>query len=364
MQLDDGRDQTETKTQSGRMAALVRSIEASRDDLALARADARSTVAHAHDAFASEVHQLELYAAALWRELHGVIDQIGDRLEQEVAVAAHHCFDVGSNFEGNVLVLGNRLVEVAHLAHDIRQGDLAEPFQAPALLDLGYSQQCRDDRQRLVESADGLINGGPQLLQRLRIGASPLQSDPHARERRAQLMRDVIAHAGNSMDQHFDLVEHAVDDDGKPVEWIVEALSRQAFAQFAGDNAPNSSVDLLHTILRPQAQEHSRDEAETQGWDKPHHQSALHDRRDLGELVDVATEHQDLAGSQPAGYRANCLRLMAPVINADNQHGLWGAVDHKLIRQALQVADDASAIDAKESRKPDAARILAQALVD
>src|SRR5262249_48320235 len=134
--------------------------------------------------------------------------------------------------------------------------------------------------------------------------------------------------------------------------------------QFSGNNAPNSSVDCLHPVLRPQAQEHPRDEAEAQGWDEPHHQRTLDDRSDLGELIDVAAEHQDLASRQPPCHRADCLRLMAPVINADNRYSLWGAVHHKLIRQALQISNDPSTINAKESRKPDAAWILTQALVD
>src|SRR5262245_61305330 len=206
------------------MATLVGAIEASRDDVALARAKAGAAVADAHNGFAGKAHQGELYSAALGRELDGVVDQIGDRLEQEVPVAAHRGFDYRCDLEGNALVLGDRLVEVAHLAHDIRQGDVAESFQAPALLDLRNSQQRRDDRQRLVKPADGLINNIPQLLQRLRIPASPLQPDPHARERRAQLMRDIVADTRDSLNQRFDLVEHAVDDDGELIEWIIEAL--------------------------------------------------------------------------------------------------------------------------------------------
>src|SRR5262245_10945890 len=346
------------------MATLVGAIEASRDDVALARAKAGAAVADAHNGFAGKAHQGELYSAALGRELDGVVDQIGDRLEQEVPVAAHRGFDCRCDLERNALVLGDRLVKIAHLTHDIRQGDVAKPLQAPALLDLRNSQQRRDDRQRLVESADGLINNGPQLLQRLCISASALEPDPHARERCAQLVRDVVTDAGDSLNQRLDLVEHPVDDDGELIEWIIETLGRQALAQFARNDAPHSSVDLPHPVLGPQAQEHSGHETETQGRNEPHDQSSLHDRRELGELVDVPPKHQDFAAAQPAGDRTDGLLLAAPGIDADNRNVLRVTVDSKTIRQTLQVASDATAISTKEPGKPDATRILAQALVD
>src|SRR6202035_3647285 len=52
VQLDDGRDQAQPKSDALGLPALLRTIKAPEHDVALVRADARPRVADAHDAFA------------------------------------------------------------------------------------------------------------------------------------------------------------------------------------------------------------------------------------------------------------------------------------------------------------------------
>src|SRR6266446_10890373 len=86
---------------------------------------------------------------------------------------------------------------------------------APAVFDLGKTKQCRDDRQRLVDTREGLVRYRLKLLQSCRVGAAALKRDPGARQGRSQVVGDVIADAGERVDQRFHLIEHAIDDSGK-----------------------------------------------------------------------------------------------------------------------------------------------------
>src|SRR5258708_3092807 len=110
---------------------------------------------------------------------------------------------MGGDLEGDVFVLGNRLIEIANFAHEVRQRDLAESRQPAALLDLRTTRERRDYAERLVETADRAIHHGAQIRQSLRILAAAFQADAHARERRTQVMRDVVADPSYAYDQRL-----------------------------------------------------------------------------------------------------------------------------------------------------------------
>ena len=116
------------------------------------------------------------------------------------------------------------------------------------MLDLGNAQQRGDDGQRLVETGDRLIGDRPQFLQRCGVLAPALEAHPHAGERRAQVMGDVVADAGNFLDESFDLAQHPVDAGGELIERVIAAAGRQALAQIACHDTLDSSVDLREPI--------------------------------------------------------------------------------------------------------------------
>ena len=75
-----------------------------------------------------------------------------------------------------------------------------------------------------------------------------LETYPHAGERGAQVMRDVIADTGNLMNQSFNFAQHAVDADGELVERIIAPADWQAFAQVPRYNTLDFPVDLREPI--------------------------------------------------------------------------------------------------------------------
>src|SRR5437660_2098220 len=148
------------------------------------------------------------------------------------------------DMQREALVLGDRLVEVAYFADQRSELDLAEPFEPATMFYFGNAQEGCDDGQRLIETDNGLINDRMRFLQGFGLFTPAFEPNPHACERSAQVMCDVVADAGNLMNQSFDLVQHAVDAECEVVEGIVASAGRQAFAQIACHDTLDSLVDL------------------------------------------------------------------------------------------------------------------------
>src|SRR5580658_10165514 len=92
------------------------------------------------------------------RRSNGIVDQISDCLEKQIAVTVDSRLVGNFDLKADTLVLGDRFVEVAHLAQQRGELDLTEAFEPAVMLDLGNTQQRRDNGQRLVETANRLVD--------------------------------------------------------------------------------------------------------------------------------------------------------------------------------------------------------------
>ena len=72
-------------------------------------------------------------------------------------------------------------------------GNVTETGGAAAVFDLGEAQQGGDDRQRLIDSGHCLVRNLLELLQRGRMRSAALQRKACARQRRPQIMGDIVA---------------------------------------------------------------------------------------------------------------------------------------------------------------------------
>ena len=197
------------------------------------------------------------------RKFDGVVDEVGDRLDQQIAIAAHAEPMRHLDPQADILVLGDRFVDIADLAQHFVQRDAAEARRPPAVLDLGQTQQRRDDRQRLIDTRDRLVRNRLKLLQRGCVGAPALEREPRARQRRSQIVGDVVADAGERVDHRFHFIEHAIDDDRELRKRLVDGTVRKPLAQIAGDDALNPLVDLLDPLLGAHAQPRAGQQAQT-----------------------------------------------------------------------------------------------------
>ena len=183
---------------------------------------AAAGVCDAHDSFVIGPCQFDLYSAAFRRELNGVVDKVSDRLKQQITVATHGRPVFQINQQVDLLVLRNGFVDITHLPQQFVHLDAAEGNRTPAVLDFSETKQCRNDTQRLINVCDRLVRNRLQLLQRGSVGAASFESKPHPRQRRSQVVGDVITHPGQRVDHRFHLVQHTVHDSRKLRKRLVE----------------------------------------------------------------------------------------------------------------------------------------------
>ena len=71
------------------------------------------------------------------------------------------------------------------------------------------------------------------------VHATTFQRELRTRQRRSQVVGDIVADAGQRMDHGLHLVEHAVDDDRQSRKRLVDITMWKPLAQIAGDDALN-----------------------------------------------------------------------------------------------------------------------------
>src|SRR6185437_16792348 len=74
---------------------------------------------------------------ALWRVFERVVEQIGDRLREQMAVAAHHDPVGDLGLETEPAFIGDRLVKLGDVARDLGQIDGLETVAARSGFGLG-----------------------------------------------------------------------------------------------------------------------------------------------------------------------------------------------------------------------------------
>src|SRR5580704_8871972 len=329
-------------------AALVGAIESLRHGFAVSFGNTRTGVPHSNCRFTVAVNQTEFNAAAFGREFHRVIDQIGDRLKEKIAVAMNDRLAFCLDLERYALVLGDRLIDVTNLAQQRRERNLAETVQPARVLDFGYAQQGGGHRQRLVKPGNRLIDDGAQLLQRPGVCASALEAHTHTRQRRTQIVGNIIADPGNFLDQAFNIRQHPTDDGRKLIEGVIASAGRQPLPKIAGYDALDPLVDLLDPALRANAQYGSTGYAQKERRKEAHCQCLLDDLRNVEHL---STDHHHIAVLEPARNSAHGLDL-------SRQGLLRRRTDLKIRRHDLNIAGYALALCGEQARIFDIERIV------
>ena len=189
------------------------------------------------------------------------------------------------------------------------QGHAAESGRPPAVFDFGKTQQRRDDRQRLIDICDRLVDNRLELFDRRCVGAAALERKPRPRQRRAQVVGDVVADAGERVDHRFHFIEHAVDDDGELRERLVDITVRKPFAQVAGDDALDPLVDLFDPLLGAHAQPRAGQQAQEKRRQQAQRERLTDDVGDLPRFVDLTSDHQRVAAWHSSGDRADDVNL-------------------------------------------------------
>ena len=164
MQLYDCSHKTEAEAHARRISDLVGTVKTPQHGLPLRFADAAIGIADAHDGFIVAAYQIDVDPTAFGRKLDGMVNEVGDRLKQEIPVAAHVKLVFRLDAQIDILVLRDRLVDIAHLPQYFVQRDGTESRRSPAIFDFGQPQQRRDNCKRLVDIPDRLVYNRMELF--------------------------------------------------------------------------------------------------------------------------------------------------------------------------------------------------------
>ena len=127
MQMSDRRRETEAESRARLRAALLQPHEALHHTFAIARGNARTMVGYAetdaiplpacrdHDVGRHAIHFRRMGT----RVFDGVVDEIGERLGHQLAVAAHRQGCAGLDLERHALFVGERIVKLTDPADDV-----------------------------------------------------------------------------------------------------------------------------------------------------------------------------------------------------------------------------------------------------
>jgi hypothetical protein len=91
MTFGDGRHQTETQPVPGLATVLFQPVETPQHLIILRSRDARASIGHTHPYFGRIHRHAKRYDASGRGIFDGVVEQIGQRLEQQIAVALQRC---------------------------------------------------------------------------------------------------------------------------------------------------------------------------------------------------------------------------------------------------------------------------------
>ena len=141
----DGADQAEPEPVARRAAAGLEPDKAVEHGLAIGFGNARTTIGHfEHGALAGSKHpDLQLAAIGIF---HCVVEEIGDRLRQQMPVAADLTSGSIANCQRKPLFLSHRLVKFGRRARDFAEIEHLGSILPSARLRLGNPQQRVEGR--------------------------------------------------------------------------------------------------------------------------------------------------------------------------------------------------------------------------
>ena len=117
MQLSDGSDKAQTKAMAWAAPASLDPVESLENVLALLERNAGPTISDRNRGALVFVTNRDLDIPAAVRD--GIVDEIGDRVEQEIPVAIHGHLSAAFEFNAAALLFGRGAKQIGNLAGDL-----------------------------------------------------------------------------------------------------------------------------------------------------------------------------------------------------------------------------------------------------
>ena len=164
----------------------------------------------------------------------GVVDQIGQCLTYQLAIAPHRRRQWRLDLERESVLLGERLVQLTDVARNFGGVEFSHVIARVAGLGACNHQQGVKGPNEFI----GLGNGQFQRRAVIAIASGGAQglltAVAQAGERCLQIVRDIVGDFLQPAHQRLDAFQHGVDVFSEPVEFVAGAGDRQATGQIAG----------------------------------------------------------------------------------------------------------------------------------
>lgn len=266
MQVDDRRNDRQPQPEPRMAVAFLTAIEALQHRSTLFFRNTRPAVLDGQVHALLVLRRANPHLPTLGGELDTVAHQVGQCLEQQFAVTVQcRQFSGLLQFQANATILGQRQVEIMQLHQQFVRVELDETGPSLAVFQLADAQQTAKTRHQGVGFADGLVQclglGGVDVT----LLANAVQLGAQARERGAQVVGDVVAHALDLVHQPLDAVEHGIDDGRQHVQLVTPGRQRQAVGKVAGDDQFGLGLDRANALERATPQQVPAGKARDQG---------------------------------------------------------------------------------------------------
>ena len=352
MQAGNRFDEGQAKAAAGGRTAAVEAIEAVEHLVVLGRGNAGTVVGDLGFEARACLAQADRYRGAFGRMVERVLDQVGDHLSEELAVAGQADAVLNVDLQPVPGILGRRLVGLADAAHQAREVELAEGALLRTCFDLGDAQQGG----KCFEQAIGLLDGSVGRLVVLRSGLRPLarilEMLAQAAERRAQVVGDVARNLAQPVHELLDAAQHGIEVGDELVELVLRAAHGNAGREVAfhdGAAGAGDGVDAAQEgVAEPGAAGDRQQQGEAARPREGAHDGSLHVDEAIGILGDqqerVVGQGEAIAGELgPLGFCLRGVGLGHEVDDAVDRRHAGQITDHDAAVWGLQEVEDRAA---------------------
>ncbi len=230
-----------------------------------------------------------------------------------MSVAGHGLRFVERGLDGESLLLGERGVELDHVADDAAKIDRRHGDAGLARFGARNLHQRGEGAQDAVGLGDRTFEGGAVAVFVVwPLAKRKLQPRLQPGERAAQIVRDAVRHRAQARHQRLDLIQHLVDRDGEPVEFVAHARDRHAPREIAAHDALAGLTHGIDPAQHSPAHDEAAEETQNQRNSERATESFQNQPFEVRTAAGVAADEQPEAARQHEGVGADgAVRLLA-----------------------------------------------------
>ena len=192
-----------------------------------------------------------------------------------------------------------------------------------------------------------------------RAGERLLKAGADIGDRRAQVVRDIVADAGQLPQKALDFIEHQVDRDDHAIEFVDPRTHGQTGAEIALHDGGDGAVDLANALAAAPGQEKAGGERAGGKGQDGEGKGAGEDMPQEDHFLQAASQHDDAAVGAGVGDQQGRLRL-TPGRGAEIVDHMRLPIDRD-IGTPVEVAENQRALGIVEGDKIQPAEIARQA---